>query len=171
MTDADPLADADVGETVTIENTEQVWIDRFEDPNARGGDRFRQSRVTNVELVEDEYGDPSVAVTVESDVTKRLPRRWDACREPRTDSERKQARRERWGSRLARLLPIPVTLGLGLVVTNYVMKGAARGMTVNGEPLTYSPWDLVPLVAIVVLAVAVVRAMVHGPRMGQGGAR
>lgn len=152
MSGDDPLADADIGETVTVQNTEEVWIDRFEDPNARGSDRFRDSRITNVELVEDEYGDPSVAVTVESEVTKALPRRWDTARAPRTDSEQRQARRRRWRRRLARWLPVPVTLGIGLAITNRVMSQLRGEVVIGGEPLTYSPWDLVPVVAIVAVA-------------------
>jgi len=171
MTDDDPLDGADIGDTATIRETTDIWVGGLEADATEGSDRMADSEVVDTAVVTDEYGDQHLRVTVESDVTKRLPRRWDAAREPRTDSERRQSRRETWISRGITATVTAVTLGLGLVVTNSVMKRAARGMTVNGEPLTYSPWDLVPVVAIVVLAVAVVRAMVHGPRMGQGGAR
>jgi hypothetical protein len=162
MSDADPLADADVGETVTIEHTEEIWLGQLEADHASGSDRFGDRRVSNVEVVEDEYGDQHLAVTVESDVTKRLPRRWDTARDPRTDSERRQARRDRWARTLARLLPVPVTLGIGLAVTDRLMRRLAPRLTINGEPLGYSPTDLVPialLVLVVFLAVLVIPAM------------
>lgn len=170
MSDADPLDRADIGETVTVRETTDIWVGGLLDADAtEGSDRLADSEVVATEVVTDEYGDQHLRVTVESDVTKRLPRRWDAARQPRTDSERRQARRDRWASRLARWLPIPVTLGLGLAITNRVMSQLSGEVLIDGAPLTYSVWDLVPVVAIVVLAVAVVSAMVHGPRMGQGG--
>lgn len=152
MTDDDPLDGADIGDTATVRETTDIWVGGLEADATEGSDRLADSEVVDTEVVTDEYGDQHLRVTVESDVTKRLPRRWDAAREPRTDSERRQARRETWISRGITATVTGVTLGLGLIVTNYVMKGAAQGMTVNGEPLTYSPIDLVPVVVIVLVA-------------------
>jgi len=170
MSDADPLADADVGETVTVDHTEELWLGQLESEHARGTDRFADRRVSNVEIVTDEHGDTLLAVTVTSDVTKQLPHAWDRCQEPRTDAERQTARRTRWARTLGRLLPIPVTLAIGLAVTDRVMRRLAPRLTIGGEPLSYAPADLLPVAVVVLVAFMVVSVMPYMPR-GFGGGR
>lgn len=173
MTDDDPLNGADIGDTVTVRETTDIWVGGLLDADAtEGSDRLADSEVVATEVVTDEYGDQHLRVTVESDVTKRLPRRWDTAREPRTDSERRQARRDRWASRLARWLPIPVTLGLGLAITNRVMSELSGDVTINGAPLTYSPGEMLPAVlAVVAFAALIVWGIKYLPGGQYGGAR
>jgi hypothetical protein len=168
MTDDDPLRNADLGDSATVRETRTFWLPALASDDADGDDRFADHEVVDTRVVTNSRGGRELRVTTESEVTKRLPRNWDRSDAPRTDSERRAQRRERWGSRVARLLPIPVTLGIGLVVTDYVFSAASQGMTVNGAPITYSPWDLVPVVSIVAIIAFIVLAIPHLPRMSGG---
>ena len=167
--DADPLADADVGETVTVTTTEEIWLGQLESEHASGTDRFADRRVSDVEVVTDEYGEQYLAITVDSDVTKRLPHAWDTASAPRTDSERRKARLQRWGSRVATLLPLVVTGTVAIAVTNRLMSDLTGEVTINGEPLAYTPADLVPVAGLVLVVFMVVLAIPYLPgRVGGG---
>ena len=164
--DADPLADADVGETVTIEHTEEIWLGQLESEHASGTDRFADRRVSNVEVVTDEYGEQHLAVTVDSDVTKRLPHAWDTASEPRTDSERRDARRKRW-LRHAGSIGVNLTvLGIALAIGVRVLNSMAGELVVNGEPMDPVAWPAVGAIAL--LAVVIVVGIQYLPRPGPG---
>ena len=169
MSADDPLEGADIGETVTVSETTDIWVGGLEADATEGSDRIADSEVVGSEVVTDEYGDQHLRVTVESDVTKRLPRLWDRSDAPRTDSERAQARRKKWGRWGVTALTTGSTLLFGLAVTNHLMRRLSGEVTINGAGLTYTVWDLVPVVVILLLAVAFVGAMVHAPRMSTGG--
>jgi len=76
MTD-DPLEGAGVGDTETVEHTAELWLGNLADDSTRGGDRFAEHELAGAEVRTNEYGDRVLHVTVQSDVTKRLPRHWD----------------------------------------------------------------------------------------------
>ena len=166
MNDADPLADADVGATVTIEHTEEIWLGQLESEHASGTDRFADRRVSNVEVVTDEYGEQYLAVTVDSDVTKRLPYRWDESAAPRTETERQQARRTKWKRRVATIGVNLTVVGIGLAIGVRVMNSMAGELVVNGEPLPPVGW--LPVATVFMVALAIVAGIQYLPRPGPG---
>lgn len=173
MTDDDPLDGADIGDTATVREESEIWVgDGLTNQFSVGTDRFADTEVVDMSVRIDEYGEQYIKVTTESKVTKTLPRKWDQCKEPRTASERRQRRLATWGSRIAQLLPIPVTLGIGLAVTHRVMSRLDGEVMFGGDPLTYSAIDLIPVVMIVLISVAVVFAVPRLPRPApRGGSR
>lgn len=171
MNDDDPLDGADIGETVTVRETSDFWVPALASDATDGSDRMADNEVVETKVVTNSRGGKELRVTVESDVTKRLPRRWDQSDTPRTDSERRQARRRRWASRLARLLPIPVTLGIGLAITDRIMSRLNGDVVIGGDPLTYTTYDLVPVVAIVFFVTMIVFGIRYLPRPGPRGDR
>ena len=88
----------------------------------------------------------------------------------RTDAERRDARLQRWGSRVATLLPLVVTGTVAIAVTNRLMSDLTGEVTINGEPLAYTPADLVPVAGLVLVVFMVVLAMPYLPG-GMGGGR
>jgi len=155
--DSDPLDGADMGETATVTETNEIWLGQLASEDVRGSDRLADHRLVDATVVTDEHGEQSLAVTVESDVTKRLPRRWDACREPRTDSERATARRSRWVSRAITGVSFAIPLGIGLAVTSRVNRQLTGDVTINGEPFTPpTVVEMVPVVALIVVIAAVI---------------
>jgi len=164
----DPLDGADVGETATVSRTVELRGVDYGPGEAFASDRMHGDlKVASVDVVErDEY--ESVEVTFETEVTKILPRRWDRRVAPVTDSERRQARRQKWlasASKLAAfVIPTIVSVAVGLHVINNL------AMTVNGEMV--SAPDPIPFLAFVGIITAIVSYAVGGglPRR-IGGAR
>jgi len=166
--DSDPLDGADVGETKTVRNTSQLWLGRLASEDGAGSDRFADHRLVDATVVTDEYGDEMLRVTVESDVTKRLPHRWDTCREPRTDDERASQRRATWVRRGITAVATAIPLAIGVVVTNAVARSMGS-VTMNGETVTMPTGvELAPVVAIVAIVVAIVYGIRYLPRPGPG---
>jgi len=165
-TDHDVLDGADVGETRHVRQTDEFPIYRPDEFS--GSDRQTDAEPVDLELIQTEYGGYDLCVTWEGDVTKRLPRNWDQCREPRTDAERKRARRAVWKRRVGAVLPIAFALGLSTLIAARIMNEVAGSATINGEPL-FAPTvaDLaVPVGLIVVIAYILIWAMSGGmPRM------
>jgi len=126
MSVTDPLDGADIGTTETVTETGEIWVGGLRHDATSGSDRLVDDRVTEIEVFEDEYGDTCLRVTVESDVTKRLPRRWDTAREPRTDSERQAARRKRWVGRAISGGVMGTTLAVAVVLLALAILGAIR---------------------------------------------
>lgn len=166
MTDRDLLEGADIGETRTITETRELWVRDLEAEACRGTDRLADSEIVDVEQTTDEYGDAVLAVTVESDVTKRLPYDWDSANQPRTDRERTQARRRKWARRGVRAVSTLIPLGVGLVVADTVMAELAGKIVVGGEPIPEP--SMIPVVVILLLGVAIVYMIQHLPRPGPG---
>ena len=130
----DPLKNADVGEMQTVRESVELHTINFQPDVFRGSDRFVDTEVADVEIVEDEYGDETLVVTFEGEVTKRLPRNWDYCREPRTVTEEKQARRSRWIQKAIPIVSALVASGVALAVFSRLMENFA-GTTIDGEPI------------------------------------
>lgn len=170
MTDEDPLDGADIRDAVTVRESSEIWVgDGLTSEWIKGTDRFAETDVTDISVRTDEHGEKYIQVTTESEVTKRLPRRWERCNEPRTASERRRERLNTWASKLATLLPIPITLAIGLGITHRFMRSVSGEVVINGDPLSYSVVDLVPVVGIVLICVAIVFAIPRLPRPGPRG--
>jgi len=152
----DPLKNADIGTTERIERTITVH-----GVDVASGDCFASDRicgeiaVDDVQVVENEYGNEAVEITVAADVTKQLPKRWDQRAEPVTAEEKQQPRRRKWlrrgGKAVATLLPFAAT---GLIATT-VMQSMSG--TINGEPITPpSTMEVMTMLGVVTLLAAII---------------
>lgn len=166
MTDEDPLRHADVGETKTIRQQKTLHGINFEPDVFYGSDRFGDARIVDVEILEDDrdgYAD-DVRITWEGEITKRLPERWDYCRQPRTDAERSAARRKKWIRRITRAAPLMFGVLLAVAIGTAVMGGLAD-VTVNGDPLVaLSIYNFIGILAFVLgFAGFIAWAAAHAP--------
>lgn len=162
MTDDDPLAGADVGETVTI--SEETTHYHLTPDELRGEDRFADVEIEAVHY-DPEYDKTHIEWDVE--VTKALPPRWDYCREPLTDAAR---RRERLSQRLHQIWQFSVLGGTGILVTfvaHAIMSQLAGELVINGEPMAAPPDGAFVGVALLVVGLA---ALIHIV-LGDGQAR
>ena len=162
MTEHDPLDGADIGDTVTVTNTEEIWLGHLEAGDATGTDRISDMRVDDVEVVTNEHGDKHLAVTVESEITKRLPHRWDACQQPRTETEQREARRSVWKRRIGRVVPMAVTLGVSLAIASRMMDELAGDIVINGEPMAAPSMTSIALVFGLMLLIIVAMPYLPG---------
>lgn len=141
----DPLRGADVGETKTVRRTVTLYGVNMEPDVYFGDDRFGEARIVDVEIVEDErdgYCD-YIRVTWEGDLTKRLPSRWDYCRQPRTRAERVAVSREKWIGRALKAIGFALPIGLSIGVAAWLTPKVTSSLTINGEPVTSpTPTDL-----------------------------
>jgi len=96
MGEDDPLRNADVGEKITVQDEVDIHVYNLEPTVFRGSDRHGRAEVSDIDIVEDEYGDQKIVVTLEGEVTKVLPRNWDYCREPLTETEKNKQRKRKW---------------------------------------------------------------------------
>ena len=163
---SDPLDGADIGDSETVTVTRELWLGDLEADAAKGSDRSSESEVIATEVVTDEFGEEYLAVSVRSDITKRLPRNWDYSQAPRTETERKQARREKWKRRVAGALPLAGVLGLSFAIAMRVMNTVAGKMTINGEPM--GPPPMLPAAGIMLLVVVISLGLQYLPG-GHGG--
>lgn len=134
--DTDPLGGADIGETHTVRESVELHTVDFEPGVYYGSDRFGRASVERIEVTENEYGDETVVVTFEGELTKALPPRWDEYREPLTDAEQQAARRKVWLGRLGNAAAIVVPMLGASVLANHLMQAISGDMTVNGEAVT-----------------------------------
>jgi hypothetical protein len=149
MTD-DPLDGADIGETLTVERTEELSVWGVAPDVYFGADRDSDVEVVDAEVV-GEPGAERVKLTFEGKVTKYLAPRWDQAREPRTEEERRQARRDKRKRQLLELAAITLPFGIVSVVSLKVMQTISGEMAINGEAMQFSPETFVPVLAIVFL--------------------
>lgn len=164
-TDADPLADADIGTTATVESTADLWLGDLADDATRGSDRYATHEIADVTVRTDEYGDRVAEVTVRSDVTKRLPWRWD--REPHTHATPTEPSRWR---QLGGLLLGAGLAGTVAVALTHRMMGALAGETVTFAENTPTLLDLAPAVVVIGLLTLLIGAMMPYLPGGMGGA-
>ncbi|MFW6382890.1 MAG: hypothetical protein ACOCZD_02500 [Haloferacaceae archaeon] len=164
----DPLDGADIGETETVTVRRRLWVGDLESDACRGSDRIADSEVVDTEIVVND-GEEYLAVTIESDVTKRLPRNWDTCREPRTHSERVAARRRRWRRRAGTAIPLVAAVALSFAITSQVYPAFAATMLVETMP-TF--WEIAPATAVIVAIATLITLYMSGdpaaPRFGTG---
>jgi hypothetical protein len=152
----DPLKNADIGETERIENTVTIHGIDVAPDDCFGNDRLSGDlEVTDVRVVENEWGNEDVEIVIGADVTKQLPKRWDQRAAPVTAEEKQQARRKRWlrrgGKAVATLLPIAAA---GLIATT-VMQSMSG--TINGEPITPpSTVEVMTMLGVVTLVAAII---------------
>lgn len=131
----DPLEGADVGESKFVSETRTIHAIDLQPDAFRGSDRFGEVTVGDIEVVEDEYGDDEIQITLEGEVTKQLPARWDYHREPVTEAEKIKAKRRTWSRRVGRAVATLVPIGIATVASWNVMGALRSDMTINGEPV------------------------------------
>lgn len=165
MSDDDPLADADIGETVTVEATTELWAGDLAAEAVRGTDRFASHDIVAAEVRTNERGSQVLDVTVRSDVTKQLPRRWD--RTPRATPTASTPSRWRHIGNL--LLGAAVVTG-GTVALTQRMLGAVAGETVTFADTAPTVGDLAPAVVVIGLLTVAIGAMLPYLTGGMGGA-
>lgn len=157
MTDHDPLRHADIGETTTVQKTVTLHSINYTPSEFFGDDRFSSDIDADVEVLDGDGDGPDIQITWTGDITKRLPRNWDHHTEPVTDTEHREARRQKWQQLIVSvgviLAPILVSAAIATWVTNRLMEN----LTINGNPMrTTTPvLDAISLGAIVVLAALV----------------
>jgi len=174
VTDHDRLDGADLGETETVTTSTEIWLGELEkSEQTSGSDRIVTDReLIDATVVTDERGDQMLAVTVESDVMKRLPYRWDTASQPRTERERRRARRKKWASRGVRAISLLLPVALTAAIANEVM-GSLAGTTFAGEPLEPASFTEVLFTTglLALLVLTIVGWLHYGPRGKIGGGR
>jgi hypothetical protein len=160
--DNDPLADADIGETATVEATTELWAGDLAADAVRGSDRFASHDIATVEVRTNERGNQVLDVTVRSDVTKQLPRRWDrTARDTPTASTP-----SRWRHVGGLLLGAAVALGVSVALTQRML-GALAGETVTFPDAAPTLLDLAPGIGVIVLLTLVIGMLPYLPgKMG-----
>jgi len=132
MTDDDPLHGADVGETRTVTETQELYTVDFEPEAFWGTDRYSKRDITNVEIVETDDGSEVIRLTWEGEVTKTLPYRWDHLH---TDTTKADERGLTGWKKYALKFGVGYVLPLGItgIVAHHVMNATMSAMTINGE--------------------------------------
>lgn len=161
---ADPLKNADVGETVTLRKSKTLHTINYTPEEYFGSDRFAGNiEIVDIEIVEGDYDDKDIRVTWESDVTKRLPRRWDYHAEPVTEEEHRQARRQKWMRRAGKAAAVFVPAGIATALSVELTGRIAEQMTINGEPMAApSPAATVGVVGVIMLLALVIHYGLSG---------
>lgn len=162
----DPLEGVNVGESVTLTETQEIWLGDLEARKAMGTDRYSEPEVVDIEIVENEYGDKHLAVTVESEVTKRLPLRWDA--EPvssRPHTDRDASDFSRW---IGPVVTIGSVIGVGVVAASVTSRVFGSGLAIEVEPV--STTELLPGLVLMMLITLLVIWGMNGalPRFSGG---
>lgn len=167
MTDKDPLRHADVGEKKTIEtSTEFSFWDGSACKPFLGRDRDHEDiRIKDAEIV-GEKGHEQVKITYEGEATKWLHPNWD--RQPRKKVNRTSEPRPLWKRIVPHVIALVLTLGVATFVMNSVM-GAMNGVTINGEPMTFTTAELIPSVVIVFIIGIIVIFGLNGGLPGMAG--
>jgi hypothetical protein len=160
----DPLEGADIGETVAVENQSELWLGELADHDqTAGSDRYATHELADAEIRTDEYGDKHLVVTVESEVTKKLPRRWDDCREPRTDEEAQQARRRRWIGGILKHGSTVAIFGIAAAIATKVTNEAMSNLVIDGSQAPTLGWEFV--VTMMAFVGMVILALKYAPGM------
>lgn len=176
MTDesSDPLKNADIGETARVRKSKTLYGIDYTPREFFGDDRITADiSIVDVELLDNDDGAEDIRITWEGDVMKRLPRRWDYHAEPLTETENRQARRQKWKRRLGQAIAVVVPLGFSFFIAMRVMEQLAGKMTINGESVTPpSPETMAITFGFIVVISAVMMWGMNGafPR-GTGGNR
>lgn len=167
---SDPLDGAAVGETRTVTRSKTVDTFDMEPREFWGSDRQRDVEIADVEIVTNERdGLDDIRVTWEAEVTKRLPRRWDECDEPRTAAERRSERRSKWLGRVGQAVGFVFSIAfvstVAAIITRWTFDGSA---TINGQPLTAPsvPTMAGMLILVICLAGVFIWAAHQVPQMG-----
>lgn len=163
----DPLEGADVGETRHVSESKHFHGINYEPDSLWGSDRVGDISITEIEIVENDEGNDDFVVTWEADLTKRLPRRWDECREPRTAEEETQARRSKWLRRAGRFAALAIPMGIATALTYEVMGAAAT--SINGVEVGQPPIGGMVMLFAVMLFIAF--ALPYLPGKVNGGVR
>lgn len=168
MTDDDPLEHADVGQTESIEEDVTIWQRRHEPNVFEGRDRVGDAEITDVEFVEDEYGERCLKLTYRGEVTKTLAPNWDHCEEPRNAAEAKQQRRATWAQKLATGIGIAFGLFVIPAISVVFVNDALSKITINGESAGGVSWFGYGLLVTLVLLLLAVRRWVASHSASKG---
>jgi len=176
----DPLADAEPGETVTVEHTVTQHADApYGAAGGFGSDRAVEWRTIGAEVVPSEFecDADDIQVTLEQELTKQVPMH---LHDDPIDIEAHRARKraERRGETLPDLPDLPswvgraATLAFSLSValggTWLATRPLDGAVTVNGEPLTFGPSVFSALAALTLVVGLVVFAMPYLPGLVRG---
>jgi hypothetical protein len=160
--ESDPLADADIGESVTVEATVEMWAGDLAADAVRGADRFATHDIAAAEVRTNEHGNQVLDVTVRSDVTKQLPRRWD--RAPRATPTASTP--SRWRRLGGLLLGAALATGVSVALTQRML-GALAGETVTFPDTAPTLLDLAPGISVILLLTLLVGSLPYLPgKMG-----
>jgi len=158
MSSDDPLADADIGESITVEATAEMWAGDLAADAVRGTERFATHDIAGVEVRTNERGNQVLDVTVRSDVTKQLPRRWDrAPSDTPTASEP-----SRWRQLGGLLLGAALATGVSVALTKRML-GALAGETVMFPDTAPTLLDLAPGIGVILLLTLLVGSLPYLP--------
>jgi hypothetical protein len=167
MSDSDPLAGADIGESETVTVEKEFHGINYEPHEFYGSDRFADPSIVDVEVEHNEDGADDFTIIWEGEVTKQLPRNWDHHREPITETEQRQERRQAWLTRVGRAAQIIIPIGLCTLIAAEVMNTIMGEVTMNGESVgAPGPWTIALVFAVMVVLAFGVQQL---PRMVQGG--
>jgi len=154
--DADPLDGAAIGETREFGGVAEIYAMDLVDWSWQGTDRETTVDVTDVELIETDDGETVVAIHYDGEATQLLPRRWDECEAPRTDAERRGARRRRWLRRGARAVPLAIGVAVATSVLAAVFPAISRvSMRLSETTTAPTVLDVLPGVALIFSLAAV----------------
>jgi len=148
MTDSDTLKNADLGDTEQYENTIE-WCGFNTVPDELNRRDLTQNLTdAEAEIVTNEYGDQDVKITVEGEVMKTLPRRWESF--PR---EKPTSREDTKQNTLSVILGGIVATGVSALVVSQFNQVLTK-ITVNGdrlgsETVTISAWDIAAMMLFV----------------------
>ena len=161
----DPLDGADIGETVTVDHTEEMWVGDLEPAEWWGSDRYSDTRVVETEVVTNEHGEDYLQITIESDVTKTLPHRWDALHTD--DAEPGVIQRHASDIAYGTSLFVTTVVMTGIV---WALAGVETTLAVDGEPVVFPTFgEMFPAVLIAMSLIILVQWVVtRVPRMGHG---
>lgn len=175
MSDDDPLAGADIGETRTIESENEfsLWDSRAVGPFLGFDREAADVEVKSAEIVGEE-GNERVRITYSGDVTKTLRPHWrqELEREPREPRDTPTAGLPTAQRVASFLIAAAVSVGVAMFVTQSLF-GRMAGETIEISARAPTVFDLAPAVAaIIVLGMLIVLALPYAPGMaGRGGMR
>ena len=156
--DTDPLDGADVGETETVSKTRELWLGDIASDAVRGSDRFADHRLADATLVTDEHGEKHLSVTVESDVTKRLPRQWDRARE--RDTANASTVQRPWWPVVTHAVALALPVVVGSAVTARLMSEMeGETMVQAGTAPTFAELFMPTALVVVLLLLLINRGM------------
>jgi len=175
MTDSDPLRNADIGETVTVQKT--VTLNSID----LAAEHYRHDRfpsdidITNIEILNGDSADPNIQITLTADITKQLPPHWDHHTEPVTDTETTRTRPQKWAHHIKDATGLLIGVGIAIAISTLMIAIYKETPAINGTPIPQPTLgvdilSVVPIILIIMLAV-VIGARGALPGIAHGGRR
>jgi len=175
MTNDDPIEALDIGESTVVSNVEQVcfWGTSRADQFVGSDRQVDELEITDARFV-GEPGNEGILLEIEGQVTRQLPRGaidFPAATEPpaATQPPEPTPRWKRVGKNL-------LSLGIGVVVAGFVsveiMNKLSREIMASGEPITFAPTPVDPMVGlipVVIIALIIAVSVIGADRFNHGG--